>query len=192
MNYHFFAYLGRMKFIKRWSLMHAGVQENIMEHSEQVAQFAHVLAIINRKVYSGNADAGKCVELAVFHEASEVITGDLPTPVKYYNEQIKNAYKSLESVANQKLLSMLPADIRPEYEGILSPDTSSYEYKLVKAADKLSAYVKCIEEVRAGNKEFAKALSSLEKELADNPLPEVGYFIDKFIAGFKKTLDELE
>jgi len=192
MNHHFFAYLGRMKFIKRWSLMHAGVQENIMEHSEQVAQFAHALAKINRKVFGGSADAGRCVELAIFHEASEVITGDLPTPIKYYNEQIKTAYKSLESVANEKLLSMLPADLRPEYEGVISPDPATYEYKLVKAADKLSAYVKCIEEVRAGNKEFAKALTTIERELAVNPLPEVAYFIEKFIPGFRKTLDELE
>ena len=172
--------------------MHAGVQENIMEHSEQVAQFAHALALINRKVFHGNADAGMCVEIAVFHEASEVITGDLPTPVKYYNEQIKNAYKSLESVANQKLLSMLPAELRQDYESVISPDTSSYEYKLVKAADKLSAYVKCIEEVRAGNKEFVKAQATIEKELSSSPLPEVAYFIDKFITGFRKTLDELD
>lgn len=192
MNHNFFAYLGRMKFIKRWSLMHAGVQENIMEHSEQVAQFAHALAIINRKVFHGTADVGKCAELAVFHEASEVITGDLPTPIKYYNEQIKSAYKSLESVANQKLLSMLPAELRPDYEAVISPDTSSYEYKLVKAADKLSAYVKCIEEVRAGNKEFVKAQATIEKELSASPLPEVAYFIDKFIGGFRKTLDELD
>lgn len=192
MGYHFFAYLGRMKFIKRWSLMHSGVNENIMEHSEQVAQFAHALAVINNKVFSGNADAGKCTILAVFHETGEVITGDLPTPVKYFNQKIKTAYKELETVANEKLLTMLPEELKDEYRKVVLPDLDQYEYKLVKAADKLSAYVKCIEEVRAGNKEFSKALKSIGKELEANPLPEVQYFIKNFIGGFQKTLDELE
>ncbi|MDD3946979.1 MAG: 5'-deoxynucleotidase [Clostridia bacterium] len=192
MGYHFFAYLGRMKFIKRWSLMHSGVNENIMEHSEQVAQFAHALAVINNKVFSGNADAGKCTILAVFHETGEVITGDLPTPVKYFNQKIKTAYKELETVANEKLLTMLPEELKDEYRKVVLPDLDQYEYKLVKAADKLSAYVKCVEEVRAGNKEFSKALKSIGKELEANPLPEVQYFIKNFIGGFQKTLDELE
>lgn len=181
-----------MKFINRWSLMHSGVTENIMEHSEQVAQFAHALAMINNQILGGAADAGKCVIYAVFHEASEVITGDLPTPIKYYNNEIKSAFKGLESVANDKLITMLPQELKQTYKGIISPDTLSYEYRLVKAADKLSAYVKCIEEVKSGNKEFSKALKTIEKELESNPLPEVKYFLDHFIAGFAKTLDELD
>lgn len=192
MGYNFFAYLGRMKFIKRWSLMHSGVDENVMEHSEQVAQLAHALAIINNKVFKGDADVGVCTALAVFHETSEVITGDLPTPIKYYNNDIKSAFKGLEGVANDKLLTMLPKELEPEYRKVLEPDRTSYEYRLVKSADKLSAYVKCIEELKSGNKEFSKARASIGKELADNPLPEVKYFLEHFIAGFGKTLDELD
>ncbi|HOB64796.1 MAG TPA: 5'-deoxynucleotidase [Clostridia bacterium] len=192
MGYNFFAYLSRMKFIKRWSLMHSGVNENVMEHSEQVAQLAHALATINNKIFGGTADVGKCVSLAVFHEAGEVITGDLPTPIKYFNNEIKTAFKGLEAVANEKLLTMLPKEFQDGYRELLSPDTSSYEYKLVKAADKLAAYVKCVEEVKAGNKEFSKALKSISKELDQNALPEVRYFMSNFISGFEKTLDELD
>ncbi len=192
MAYNFYAYLGRMKYIERWSLMYSTVKENIMEHSEQVAQIAHALAIINNKVYGGNADPNKCVTYGVFHECSEVITGDLPTPIKYYNNEIKVAYKELESVSNKKLLSMLPEEFRMDYEKIISPDESTIEYKLSKAADKLSAYIKCLEELKSGNKEFQKAEKSIRKELENSPIQEVKYFMDNFIPGFKKTLDELD
>lgn len=192
MDYNFFAYLGRMKYIERWSLMHSTVKENIMEHSEQVAQIAHLLAIVNNKIFGGNVDVGKCVILSVFHETSEVITGDLPTPIKYYNNEIKVAYKALESVAEDKLLTMLPEELRDEYRNAIAPDKNSTEYKLVKAADKLSAYVKCLEELKAGNKEFVKAEKTIRKELEGSALPEVKYFMDNFISGYKKTLDELD
>lgn len=192
MAYNFYAYLNRMKYIKRWSLMHSIVNENIMEHSEQVAQIAHALAMISNKIFGGEVNADRCVTLAVFHECSEVITGDLPTPIKYYNNEIKVAYKDLEAVANDKLLSMLPDEFRMDYESIIAPDESTMEYKLSKAADKISAYVKCLEELKSGNKEFQKAEKSIKKELENSSLPEVKYFMDNFIPGFKKTLDELD
>lgn len=192
MAYNFYAYLGRMKYIERWSLMYSTVKENIMEHSEQVAQIAHALAMINNKIFGGDANAEKCVTLAVFHECSEVITGDLPTPIKYYNNEIKVAYKDLEAVSNKKLLSMLPEEFKFEYEKIISPDESTIEYKLSKSADKLSAYIKCLEELKSGNKEFQKAEKSIKKELESSPIPEVKYFMENFIPGFKKTLDELD
>lgn len=192
MGYNFYAYLARMKYIERWSLMHSTVKENIMEHSEQVAQIAHALAVINNKIFGGSANADRCVTLAVFHECSEVITGDLPTPIKYYNNEIKVAYKELEAVANNKLLSMLPEEFRSEYSSIIAPDENTTEYKLSKAADKLSAYLKCLEELKSGNNEFQKAEKSIRKELESSPLPEVKYFMDNFISGFKKTLDELD
>ena len=192
MAYNFYAYLNRMKYIKRWSLMHSIVNENIMEHSEQVAQIAHALAMIINKIFGGEVNADRCVTLAVFHECSEVITGDLPTPIKYYNNEIKVAYKDLEAVANDKLLSMLPDEFRMDYESIIAPDESTIEYKLSKAADKISAYVKCLEELKSGNKEFQKAEKSIKKELENSSLPEVKYFMDNFIPGFKKTLDELD
>lgn len=192
MAHNFYAYLGRMKYIERWSLMHSTVKENIMEHSEQVAQVAHALAMINNKIFGGNANADRCVTLAVFHECSEVITGDLPTPIKYYNNDIKVAYKEIEAVANDKLLSMLPEEFRLDYKEIISPDESTLEYKFAKAADKLSAYLKCLEELKSGNKEFQKAEKTIKKDLESSTMPEVKYFMDNFVAGFKKTLDELD
>ena len=192
MSYNFFAYLNRMKYIERWSLMHSTKKENIMEHSEQVAQLAHALAYVSNKIYGNNVDVNACVTLAVFHESSEVITGDLPTPIKYYNNEIKVAYKELEKVADNKLLSMLPQEMRDDYKKILEPDKNSYEYKLVKAADRLAAYVKCLEEIKSGNKEFSKAEKSIKKELENSPLPEIKYFMDNFIKGFSLTLDELD
>ncbi len=192
MAYNFYAYLNRMKYIKRWSLMRSTVNENIMEHSEQVAQIAHALAMISNKFYGGNVNTDRCVTLAVFHECSEVITGDLPTPIKYYNNDIKVAYKDIEAIANNKLLTMLPEEFRLDYEEIIDADESTMEYKLSKAADKISAYVKCLEELKSGNKEFQKAEKSIKKELENSPLPEVKYFMEHFIPGFKKTLDELD
>lgn len=181
-----------MKYIKRWSLMYSSKEENIMEHSEQVAQIAHALALINNIVFGGSANPDRCVTLAVFHECSEVITGDLPTPIKYYNSEINKAYKSLESIANDKLLAMLPDKFRDVYKEVLSPDKESYEWKLVKAADRLSALVKCIEERKGGNKEFLKAENSIRESISASPLPETGWFAENFLAAYEKTLDELE
>lgn len=188
----FFNYMSRMKYIERWSLMRNTVKENIMEHSEQVAQIAHALGVISNNLYDYNIDLYKVLAIAVYHEASEVMTGDLPTPIKYYNPKMKNAYKSLEKNAFNRLLNMIPEQLRADYQIILNPDTDSIEYKIVKAADKLSAYIKCIEELRCGNSEFTKAELTIKNELDNNPLPAVKYFMKIFIPSFKKSLDELK
>lgn len=190
--YKFFAFLSRMKNIKRWSLMHSVREENIMEHSHQVAVIAHALALINNKIYGGNVDVNKVVLTAQYHEVSEVITGDLPTPIKYFNPEIKNAYKDLEKIAGDKLLSMLPEILKKDYEGYVLPDTDSEEYKLVKLADRLSAYLKCVEELKLGNKEFAKAKKSIEQDLKNAKSKEVDYYLKEFAPAYQLTLDELD
>lgn len=192
MAYNFYAFLDRMKYIKRWSLMRSVRDENIMEHSQQVALFAHALAIINNKVFGGHADANKCVLYAIYHESSEVMTGDLPTPIKYFNNSIHGAYKSLEDRACDTLLTMLPDELSSELSPCLKPDMTSLEYVLVKAADRLSAYIKCLEELKCGNREFEKAKKSIEEDLHARKLPEVEYFFEKFIPSFLLTLDELD
>lgn len=189
---NFFAFLDRMKYIKRWQLMRSVREENIMEHSQQVALFAHALAVINNKVFGGAADAEKTVLYAVYHECSEVLTGDLPTPIKYFNNSIHGAYKQLEDRAVDKLVDTLPEELKGELALSMKPDTNSEEYKLMKAADRLSAYVKCLEELRCGNSEFAKAKKSIEDDLKSRNIPEVGYFFQNFIPAFSLTLDELE
>jgi len=192
MGYNFFAFCDRMKYIKRWQLMRSTREENIMEHSQQVATFAHALAVINNKVFGGTADAGKAVLYAVYHECSEVMTGDLPTPIKYFNRSIHGAYKELEDRACDKLLTTLPEELRGEFALAMKPDCGSYEYALMKAADRLAAYVKCLEELRAGNKEFVKAEKSIKKDLLSRKMPEVDYFFKNFIESFNLSLDELE
>ena len=182
-----------MKLIKRWSLMKANDRENVAEHSAQTAQIAHALAVIKNRLYDGNVNADRVATLALYHEAAEVITGDLPTPIKYFNPKIRTAFKEIEEIANEKLLSMLPSELKDDYRELISPDASSYESILVKAADKISAYIKCIEEMRSGNREFAKAELSLKKEVESYfTYPEVKYFCDTFLSSFKKTLDELD
>jgi 5'-deoxynucleotidase len=163
-----------------------------MEHSQQVAMLAHALALINNKIYAGSADAEKCVLYAVYHECGEVMTGDLPTPIKYFNNSIHGAYKELEDKACDKLLDMLPDELRGAICECVKPDTDTIEYKLVKAADRLAAYIKCLEEERCGNSEFDKAKKSIEEDLHSRNMPEVEYFMSKFIQGFYLTLDELE
>jgi 5'-deoxynucleotidase len=171
--------------------MRSTIKENIMEHSEQVAQLAHILALISNKIFNGNVDVGKVVINAVYHEASEVITGDLPTPIKYFNADINSAYKNLEEIANKKLIAMLPQEFQSDFKEILIGSDEEV-HKFVKAADKLAAYIKCIEEIKCGNSEFTKAKNSLYKDLMSNNMPEIKYFMDTFIEGFEKTLDELE
>ena len=146
--YKFFAFVNRMKYIKRWSLMRSVKEENIMEHSQQVAVIAHALALINNKICKGTVDVNKVVLLAQYHEVGEVITGDLPTPIKYFNPEIKSAYKDLEKNASEKLINMLPETLKEEYREYVMPNEESEEYKLVKCADRLSAYLKCVEELR--------------------------------------------
>lgn len=191
MPYNFYAFMDRMKYIKRWSLMRSVREENIMEHSQQVAMLAHALAIINNKIFGGNANAEKAVLLAVYHECPEVLTGDLPTPIKYFNSSINFAYKDIENKASEKLLKMLPEELSSQLTPYVMPDKNSAEYKIVKAADRLSAYIKCLEERRAGNNEFIKAENSIKDELLSRNMPEVNYFFQNFIPAFLLTLDEL-
>lgn len=189
---HFFAYLSRMKFIQRWGLMRNIRQENIQEHSLQVAIVAHCLAIIKNKFYMGDVDPERVAILAVFHEASEVITGDLATPIKYFNPEIKKAYRAIEHVANQKLYDMLPESLKDSYSGLLFVKDSDVEHwKIVKAADKICAYLKCVEELKAGNQEFSKAEKSIKADIHKLCQPEVEYFIEHFVPSFTLTLDEL-
>ena len=191
--HHFFAYMARMKLIRRWSLMKSVSEENIAEHSAQVAQIAHALALIKNRYFGGSINADRVTTLALYHETSEVLTGDLPTPIKYYNPEIRKAYKDIEGVANEKLLGMLPDGLKEDYRPLVMGDESAYEQRLVKAADKISAYVKCVEELRSGNREFVKAEATLRAEVERLcEMEEVHYFCDTFMDTFRKTLDELD
>lgn len=190
--YSFFAYIDRMKYINRWSLMRSTERENLMEHSAQVAIIAHALAVIGNTYFGKNYDEKSVAALALFHDTGEVITGDLPTPVKYYNPEIRDAYKAVEEVATDKLLGMLPKEMRLSYEAMLSPDKDSPESRLVKYADKLSAYIKCLTELKSSNNEFKKAKNSIEKELNFISSEEVRYFMNNFIKPYTLTLDELD
>lgn len=188
---HFFAMLSRMKYINRWGLMNNTRNENISEHSLQTAMFAHVLAVIKNKRYGGNVNAEKAALLALYHDAAEIITGDMPTPVKYHNPRIQEAYKQVETIACDKLLSYLPGDLQGEYAGLLFDEDEEMK-TLVKAADKLSALVKCIEEIRMGNDEFKKAKETTEAALKAIKLPELRDFEREFLPSFYLTLDEQE
>ena len=192
MRYDFYAYMDRMKYIKRWQLMRSTRDENIMEHSQEVSLIAHALVTIHNDVFGGNADVLKTVLYAMYHETAEVMTGDLPTPIKYYNKSIHGAYKELEKRACEKMVGMLPEEMQGSLSPYLLADEDSVEYTLVKAADKLSAYIKCLEELRSGNNEFAKAKKTIEEDLKSRNMPEVEYFFKHFIKSFSLTLDELE
>jgi 5'-deoxynucleotidase len=181
-----------MKYIKRWSLMRSVREENIMEHSQQVAVIAHALALINNKILGGSVDVNKVVLLAQYHEVGEVITGDLPTPIKYFNPEIKSAYKDLEHNACEKILGMLPNTLMDEYREFIIADENTEEYKMVKYADRLAAYLKCVEEVKAGNSEFKKAKNTIGNELKKSGVPEVEYYLKEFAPAYELTLDELE
>lgn len=187
---HFFAYMSRMKYIKRWGLMRNTVEENIQEHSQQVAVIAHNLALLENKLYGGKYDANYIAVLAMYHETSEIITGDLPTPIKYFNHNINKEYKIIENMANKKILAMLPDELQDEYEKIIVQE-NEINHKIVKAADKIAAYIKCIEEISAGNKEFLKAKETIEKSIKDMELQSVQYFMETFIPSYMLTLDEM-
>ena len=192
MSYNFFAYMARMKFIRRWGLMKSVTVENIAEHSAQVAQLAHALALIKNKKFGGKLDANKVATMALYHETSEVMTGDLPTPIKYYNENIRKSYKDIEHTANERLIAMLPEEFREDYRQIIEVSAESEEHALIKAADKLSAYIKCVEELNSGNREFAMAERSLRAEVEKyRSLPEVDWFCATYLDTFSRTLDEL-
>ena len=191
MKSHFFAYISRMRFIQRWALMRNTAPENVQEHSHQVAVLAHALAVIRREKFGGTADPGAVAVAALYHDASEILTGDMPTPIKYDNPVIRNAYKDVEAVAEGKLLEMLPEELRGVYAPILTNVDGETE-RLVKAADKLSAYIKCVEELKAGNTEFREAAAQTRKALESYGLPEVAYFLETFMDSFSLTLDELK
>ena len=187
----FFPMISRMRYINRWGLMRNTQPENIQEHSHQVAVLAHALAVIQNRYFGGQVDPGAVAVAALYHDASEILTGDMPTPIKYDNPDIQAAYKAVEAVAEQKLLSMLPEDLRPDFADVLTICDPEI-HALVKAADKLSAYLKCVEERKAGNAEFRSAEEQTYAALRDNPLPALDYFMDRFLPGFQLTLDELQ
>lgn len=186
----FFALISRMRYIGRWGLMRNSVPENIQEHSHMVAVIAHSLAVIGRDIFGKETNPDLCSSVALYHDASEILTGDLPTPIKYHDKSIQSSYKKIEHKAVENLLEMLPNELKTSYEALmLEADESTCAY--VKAADKLSAYIKCIEERKAGNNEFISAESQILKTLEDNQLQEVDYFLKNFIPAFELTLDQL-
>ena len=191
MSETFFAYISRMRYIGRWSLMRNSLPENIQEHSHMDAVIAHALGTIRRDVFGVDCDPNECAAAALFHDSSEILTGDLPTPIKYHSRAIMGAYKQVEKIACEKLLSTLPDELRPAYEPLIGGETEERLHDIVKAADKLSAYIKCIEERKAGNNEFLSAEKSTKAILDKSPLPEVRYFIEHFIPAFELDLDEL-
>ena len=191
MSRHFFAVLSRMKFITRWALMRNTRPENICEHSQDVAVLAHALAVLTNRRFGGRVDEGRCVLLAMYHDAPEIITGDLPTPVKYYNPAIRDAYRQVEDVSADKLLSMLPEDIREDYRPLFFPGGRwAEESRIVKAADKLAALIKCVEELTQGNREFASARRSTEEAIRAMGLPAADCFLEEFLPSYELTLDE--
>ena len=189
---HLFAYLARMKFIKRWGLMHTTYPESIQEHSHRVAVIAHTLATIRNRLFGGRVDPARAAVLALYHDASEVLTGDLPAPVKYFNPDIRGAYREIETAANQRLLAMVPDALREDYRALFVAAAGDRDaWELVKAADKLCAYLKCVEEVAAGNREFSRAEQALRATVEALPQPEVRYFPETFAPSLKLTLDDL-
>ena len=194
---NFYAYIARMKYITRWGLMRNTEKENIQEHSLEVAILAHALCLIRNEMYADEPakklDPEKACLFAVFHDSDEIITGDLPTPIKYANPVIRDNYHDIEAQSKEKLLSMLPEKLKLVYKNILFFDESSPEYKMVvKAADRLSAYIKCVEECKAGNAEFTKARQTVLDSMRVMDLPELDYFIEHFLPAYSLTLDELE
>ena len=187
----FYALMGRMRYITRWGLMRNTFSENIAEHSHQTAVLAHALALIRRDVLQlPTPDPDRCAVAAMYHDASEILTGDLPTPIKYDNPDIKAAYKQLERVAGNKLLDMLPPALRPSYEHLVLEDDPQVT-PIVKAADKLSAHIKCIEEQKTGNTEFDSAAAQTWKAMKEMALPELDWFLDNCLAAFSCNLDQL-
>lgn len=191
MAFPFFALLSRMRYIQRWGLMRNTFQENIQEHSHMVAVLAHGLAMIDRELCGGDADPDRCAAAALFHDAPEILTGDLPTPIKYANDDIRTAYRQVEEVSARKLLSMLPPEIQAGYEPLLL-ETDDAVRQIVKAADKLSAYIKCVEELKAGNQEFATAAAQTRDALEQMDLPCLRYFMEHCLPSFAETLDQLQ
>ncbi len=187
---NFFALMARMKYIRRWGLMRSVREENIQEHSLQTAMIAHMLALIGNKIYEKNYNVDSIAVKAMYHEASEIITGDLPTPIKYYNPEIKTAYKEIEKIATEQICKMLPNEFEEDFLPILNVQDTE-EKKLIKYADRICAYLKCVEEVNAGNNEFIDAQNSIKQDIDKIDSPEVKYFMDNFVSGFDLSLDKL-
>jgi 5'-deoxynucleotidase len=189
---HLFAYLARMKFIKRWGLMHTTYPESVQEHSHRVAVIAHTLATIRNRLFGGGVDPARAAVLALYHDAGEVLTGDMPAPVKYFNPDIRKAYRDIEAAAGQRLLAMVPEPLRDDFRPLFfAAEADDVAWELVKAADKLCAYMKCVEEVAAGNREFSRAEQALRATVEAVALPEVRYFLETFAPSVRLTLDEL-
>ncbi len=187
---NFFALLSRMKYIDRWALMRAARKETLSEHTLEVCMLSHALAVIGNTYLGKNYDPAGCALAALYHDAAEIITGDMPTPIKYNNQTLSAAYKELEKETEEKLLSMLPTEMRPSFVPLLSPQCAETK-KIVKAADKLSAYIKCIEEEKSGNREFTAAKESIKAALDGCGMEEVTIFFEVFMDGYGKTLDAL-
>jgi len=192
MDNQFFAVLARMKYIARWALMRNTRTETVWEHSYEVVILAHALARLQNSRFGGAVDVEKCVLLAAYHDAPEIFTGDMPTPVKYDNPAIREAYKQVESLSAQRLLAMLPEDLKESYRPLLLPGEEwPEEQRIVKAADKLSALIKCVEEMGQGNREFAAARKTLEQAVRDMHLPAADCFLAEFLPAYELTLDEI-
>lgn len=191
MAHSFFALISRMRYIGRWGLMRSSIPENIQEHSQTVAVLAHALGLIRRDVFGAPCDPNALAAFALYHDASEILTGDLPTPIKYHNAEICGAYKQVEQTAAKKLLNMLPVELKDSYRPLLSQEVDEESKKLIKAADKLSAYIKCIEERKAGNNEFLSAEAQTLQMLKSMALPELNWFMERFIPAYELDLDKL-
>lgn len=191
MSQGFFPMISRMRFINRWGLMRNSYVENIQEHSHMVGVLAHALAVIHNRHFQGDVDVGQVALVALYHDASEIFTGDLPTPIKYDNPHIQSAYQTIETMAEEKLLAMLPQELQDEFRPVLSNQDETI-HSIVKAADKLSAHLKCVEEVKAGNKEFLSAQKQTHQALEAHPLPALHYFMKEMLPQFYLTLDELQ
>lgn len=189
----FFAMMTRMRNITRWGLMRNNITENLTEHSYDTAVTAHALAVIGKEKFGKDIDPGQIAAVALFHDASEIITGDMPTPVKYNNPEIQAAYKSIEHAASQSLLRMLPEELQPQYRVLFAFEADNPElYRYVKAADKISAYIKCVEELRGGNDEFRRAAIQTREAIMKMDMPEVAYYMEQFAPAFSLSLDELQ
>lgn len=189
--FHFFAMHARMKYIQRWALMRSSQTENLSEHCNDVAAIAHAIAVLKNVRFGGNVNAERAAVLGLYHDMPEILTGDMPTPVKYHSAALRSAFAEVERAACERLLSMLPEDLRPVYNSCFFPQPQDAElWKIVKAADKISALLKCVEEEKAGNGEFRSALTSTRSAIDAMQLPEANAFLDDFLAGFYLNLDE--
>ena len=192
MKSHFFAYISKIRWLQRWGLKRNAATENVMEHSWEVSVISHALALIRNRYFDGDLDINAIVVAALYHDCSEVITGDMPTPIKYHSPAITQAYKSIEKQAEHELLNLLPTEFQEDYRAVMISDELPKEHKIIiKAADTISAYLKCKMEVAAGNQEFSIAEKDIEAKLKSITLPEVKYFLETFSSSYELTLDEL-